>query len=155
MFFISQIYLDRLVLSWFFASLNDETWLLYLSLNVLEARPMYSAGSKFCAVTSALYITALDRHSPRRGQLGIPLLQLQLELDAGADVDEEDDAVGSYFLNILLLWLEMICSIFGRQEYDTFTVFLLNSLPNNDPLGYIYRIYIGYILFCGRWNPGP
>ena len=81
------------------------------------------------AVTSALYKTDLERHSTFRGQLTVPLLQLQLDgdvdIDVGTRVDEctglveaDDDVVFmcSSVLNILLLWLDIIWSIFGRQE---------------------------------------
>ena len=53
--------------------LNEEIWLLYLSLKVLDARPIYSAlSSEFSGpvfdIISALYIIDFDKHSPRRGQ---------------------------------------------------------------------------------------
>ena len=68
-----------------------------------------------CCYFGFVYITDLERHSPFRGQLTVPLLQLQLDGDVDVDVgkrvdesglvEDDDDVVFmcSSVLNILLL----------------------------------------------------
>jgi len=52
--------------------LKDDVWFRYLSLNVIEAKPIYATVS-WSDFISALYTIDLIKHFPIKGQLFFPL----------------------------------------------------------------------------------
>ena len=124
-----QIKLERLVLSLALSCLKFDMWLLYLILNVLEDNPIYSAWAGMsdwlfmvCGVTIALYMIELSLHLLSTGH-NDPTRQLQFA------------ALVLVSKSILLLWLDIICSILGSVLYDTFTVLRLTIFLRREPTG--------------------
>ena len=121
--FSVQISLDKVVLFSYCLFLKDDLWLLYLSLNVLPACPMY-VDSSVSVLTVAMYMIDCFKQWAWSGQVWIPPLQLHSRCWL----------IWALFCCpiIFLLWPDIIDPMFGRQEYDTFTVFLLKYFPRGE-----------------------
>ena len=72
----SQMWADNVVLFFFFSSLKEWLWLLYLVLKALSVTPIYSAWLPLGQSRTALYTTLSSRHLFSTGQLSL-FLQLQ------------------------------------------------------------------------------
>ena len=114
-----QICFERVVLCSYFLFLNDEVWLLYLSLNALPAWPIW-IDSVLLLSTFALYIIDSCKQFAWRGHDWGPPLQLQV---FGIWFD-----LFCSWSKIFLLCPDIMDSMFGKHEYDTLTDRLIDRL---------------------------
>ena len=113
--FNSQICFDSVVFSFCPGFLKELIWLLYLSLKVVAASPIYVDVVKVSvSLTSALQTTDEVRHSPATGQRSAPTRQLQFFCNASGGLERT-----------FLLCPDIIVSMFGIQLQLIFTFFLL------------------------------